>query len=80
MFGFSEDEIEEFHYKVSQNVKKYRQEKNLTQLDLALELGLKNSSFISHAENPKILTHHYSIEHIYKIGKILDIDICKLIN
>jgi transcriptional regulator with XRE-family HTH domain len=75
LFGFSEDEIQEFHYKISQNVKKYRQEKNFSQLDLALELGLKNSSFISHAENPKIPTHHYSLEHLYKISKILDIEV-----
>ncbi|MFA7084235.1 MAG: helix-turn-helix transcriptional regulator [Arcobacteraceae bacterium] len=75
MFGFSEEEIQEFHYKVSQNVRKYRQDKSFTQLDLALELGLKNSSFIYHAENPKITTHHYSLEHLYKISKILDVDI-----
>lgn len=75
MFGFSEEELQEFHYKVSQNVRKYRQDKSFTQLDLALELGLNNSSFISHAENPKIPTHNYSLEHLYKISKILDIDI-----
>jgi transcriptional regulator with XRE-family HTH domain len=75
LFGFSEDEIQEFHYKISQNVKRYRQEKKFSQLDLALELGLKNSSFISHAENPNVTTHHYSIEHLYKISKILDVEI-----
>jgi len=75
LFGFSEDELQEFHQKVSQNVKKHRQLKNLSQLDLALELGLKNSSFISHAENPNIKTHHYSLEHLYKISKILNTDI-----
>lgn len=79
MFGFTEDEIQEFHHKISQNIKKYRKEKNLSQLDLALELGLKNSSFISHAENTKVLTHHYSLEHLYKISKILDIELHKLI-
>jgi transcriptional regulator with XRE-family HTH domain len=75
LFRFSEDELLEFHNTISNNVKKYRKEKKLSQLDLSIELGFNNSSFISHAENKNIKTHHYSIEHIYKIGKILEIDI-----
>ena len=77
MYGFAEDEIENFHNKIAENVKRIRQEKGLTQLDLALELGFKNSSFISHAENPNLDKHHYSIEHLYKISKVLDVDINK---
>lgn len=73
MYGFTEEEIEKFHNKISDIVKNFRKEKGLTQLDLAIELGFRNSSFISHAENPKIKTHHYSLEHIYKITYILDI-------
>lgn len=79
MFDFTEDEIYEFHNKVSLKVKELRKEKNLSQLDLALELGLKNSSFISHAENPKISTHHFSIEHLYKISKILNIELSDIL-
>lgn len=75
LYGFTEDEIKNFHEKIAKNVKKIRQEKGLTQLDLALELGFTNSSFISHAENPNLTKHHYSIEHLYKISKVLDIDI-----
>lgn len=79
MFDFTEDEIYEFHNKVSLKVRELRKEKNLSQLDLALELGLKNSSFISHAENPKISTHHFSIEHLYKISKILKIELSDIL-
>ncbi|RXJ98682.1 transcriptional regulator [Arcobacter sp. CECT 8989] len=79
MFDFTEDEIYEFHNKVSLKVRELRKEKNLSQLDLALELGLKNSSFISHAENPKISTHHFSIEHLYKISKILNIELSDIL-
>jgi transcriptional regulator with XRE-family HTH domain len=75
MFNFTESELLEFHNMISNNVKKYRKEKKITQLDLALELGFNNSSFISHAENKNLQTHHYSVEHLYKISKILDIDI-----
>jgi len=60
-------------------LRELRKEKNLLQLDLALELGLKNSSFISHAENPKISTHHFSIEHLYKISKILNIELSDIL-
>lgn len=75
MFGFTEEELLVFHDMISSNVKKHRKNKNLSQLDLALELGFNNSSFISHAENKNVKTHHYSMEHLYKISKILDIDI-----
>lgn len=75
MLNFSDDEILEFQDKISSNVKKLRIERNMVQLDLAIELGLKNSSFISHAENPKVKTHHYSIVHLYKISKIFEVEI-----
>jgi len=77
LYGFTENEIKCFHNKIAENVKRLRQEKGLTQLDLALELGFKNSSFISHVENPKLIKHHYSIEHLYKISKVLDTSLNK---
>jgi transcriptional regulator with XRE-family HTH domain len=79
LYGFTEDEIIKFHNIISENVKKARTEKGLTQLDLALELGFKNSSFISHAENQNLNTHHYSLEHLYKISKVLDIELKDLL-
>lgn len=79
MYNFTEEEIVLFHNKVSNNVKKIRKLKNFTQLDLSIELGFKNSSFISHAENPNLITHYYSLDHLYKISKILDINMCELI-
>jgi len=80
LYRFTEDEMENFHNKIAKNVKRIRQEKSLTQLDLALELGFKNSSFISHAENPKLTKHHYSLEHLYKISKVLDTNLNKFIS
>lgn len=80
MFNFTENELLEFHNIVSYNVKRFRKKKGFTQLDLALELGFNNSSFISHAENKNLHTHHYSLEHLYKISKILDIEISVLFN
>jgi len=51
---------------VSANVKKYREEKGFTQIQLALEIRKDN--------------YHFNIKHIVKIAKVLDIDICKLFN
>ena len=77
MFGFCEDELLEFHNKISNNVKNYRKLRNLTQLDLAISLGFENSSFISHVENIKMKKYNYSNIHLYKISKVLDVDICE---
>lgn len=79
MLDFTEEEFFEFHQRVASNVKKYRQLKCISQLDLAIEMGFKNSSFISNVENSKSPAHHYSIEHIYKISKILEIEICEFL-
>ena len=75
MLNFSDDEILEFQDKISNNIKQLRLNKKMTQLDLSIELGLKNSSFISHVENPKIPTHHYSIVHLYKLSKVFEVEI-----
>jgi transcriptional regulator with XRE-family HTH domain len=75
MYSFSEEEIIEFNNKIAENVKRYRKEKGKSQLELAIDLGFANSSFISHAENPKMHTHKYSLDHLYKISKVLNINI-----
>ncbi|PLY09973.1 MAG: transcriptional regulator [Arcobacter sp.] len=75
MLNFSDDEILEFQDKISNNIKQLRLNKKMTQLDLSIELGLRNSSFISHVENPKIPTHHYSIVHLYKLSKVFEVEI-----
>jgi len=79
LFRFTEEEFVEFHQRVAFNVKQIRKEKGYTQEDLAFELGFKNSSFISHVENPKLPIHHYSIEHLYKIASILEVNICEFL-
>jgi len=73
-FEFSKDEIEEVHKTIGYNVKKYREKKGISQLELSLEIGNKSVSLISAAE---LYTDkkHFNIEHLYKISKILDIDI-----
>jgi DNA-binding transcriptional regulator YiaG len=38
-----DEEIKNFYKMVSRNVKKYRNEKNLSQLELALTIGISNA-------------------------------------
>ena len=59
---------------IGKNVKKFRTQKGLTQLELSLEMGYKSVSLVSAAElytNNK----HFNIEHLQKISKILNVPI-----
>lgn len=60
---------------VSKNVLKYRREKGLSQIQLALEVGLSGGAYIGKAEIRK-KDHHFNIRHLSKISKVLDVDIC----
>ena len=72
-----ENEILEFHKKVAQNVRKFRENAGVSQLDLALEIGIKSVAFYSNCENLKY-GKHFNLEHLYKIAKALNIDIKEL--
>jgi len=73
-----EDEISNFYKLISSNVKRIRLEKNMTQLDLALAIGHKSAALIAKAETDTY-DKHFNIEHLYRISKILDIDICEFL-
>lgn len=59
---------------VSKNVKYYRELKNYSQMQLALDIGLNGGAYLGRAEirKPK---HHFNIKHIAKISKILNVPI-----
>ena len=61
---------------VSSNVKKYREQKGLTQMQLALEIGLSGGAYLGRAEIRKN-NHHFNIKQLAKISKVLNIDINK---
>jgi len=73
---YTDEEIEKFHQKIATNIKKMRKEKGITQLDLALTIGHKSMSTIGKIE-AGLEDKHYNIEHIYKIAKALDVNICE---
>ncbi len=76
--NISEEEIEKFHKLISFNVKKYREEKNFTQLQLALAIGHNSSALLAKAET-NTYNKHFNLEHLYKIAKVLDIPVENLL-
>jgi len=72
------EEIQQLHKQISTNVKTYRLSKNISQLELALTIGMKSGAFFGNAEN-NTNEKHFNIEHLYKIAKALDIPLSKLI-
>ena len=61
---------------IGENVKRIRQEKRVSQLELSLAIGHKAVGTVSMAEiclNNK----HFNIEHLVKIAEVLEVDICE---
>lgn len=71
-----ESEIEELHRKIAFNVKRKRLEKNISQMELALTIGHRSVSTIGKIE-AGLENKHYNIETLYKISKVLNINICE---
>jgi transcriptional regulator with XRE-family HTH domain len=74
MREISQTDIDTLYRTIGMNVMRIRKEKGLTQLDLALAIGLKSVGLISVAElyhNKK----HFNLEHLYKIAAVLDVTI-----
>jgi len=69
----TEEDINLLHKNVSDKVRAFRTKQNMSQLELALTIGLKSAAFFGNAEN-NINGKHFNIEHIYKIAKALNLD------
>lgn len=69
-----DEEITNFYKTVSQNVKSYRINKGMTQLELALTIGQKGNAFYNYAEN-NTNGKHFNLEHLYKIARALEVPI-----
>lgn len=74
IFECEKEEIKDFYTRVGRKVQYVRQEKGISQLELSYLIGFKSTSLISGAEagykNVK-----FSLEHLYKIAKALQVDI-----
>jgi ribosome-binding protein aMBF1 (putative translation factor) len=71
--------IQSLYREIGRNVKKAREERGMTQLQLSQAIGHKSVSIVSLAE----IYHkgqHFNIEHLAKIAYVLEIDICELLS
>ena len=72
------EEIEDFYRTVSANVKRLRTAKKLSQLEVALRLGIRSIAFYSNCENLRY-SKHFNLEHLYRLSKALEVDMCELL-
>ena len=76
---FSNEELDIFYKKIGENVKRFRKEKNLTQMQLALSIEHNSVGHIAKAELYKY-GKHFNLEQLYKISKVLDVKLSNLID
>lgn len=69
-----DEEIEKFLSTISSNVKRIREQKNISQFDLALTIGQKGSGFFACAEN-NTKGKRFNLIQLYKIAKALEVHI-----
>jgi transcriptional regulator with XRE-family HTH domain len=70
----TENQIDDFYKKIGNNVKKKRNEKGLTQLQLSQALGHKSVGLVSQSEL-YLKKQHFNIKHLYQIAYILECNI-----
>jgi len=75
----TEEDTKDFHDLVSKNVRRIRQEKGLTQLDVSLQLGFNNPSFVTNAESLNS-DKKFNLTQLHKLSKVFDINICEFFN
>lgn len=73
---FTDDELNDFYLTIGYNVKKIREIKGITQMQLAYAIGHNSVGHISKAEICKY-NKHFSIQQLYKISKVLNTPISK---
>jgi len=74
----TEEELNQFYKRVGQNVKEQRKKHNITQMQLALAINHNSVGHVAKAELNKF-NKYFSIQQLYKIAKVLKIDMCELI-
>jgi transcriptional regulator with XRE-family HTH domain len=70
--------IDNFYINIGINVKKYRENKGYTQLQLSQALGFKSVGLVSQSEL-YLNKQHFNIKHLYHIAYILECDIKDLL-
>lgn len=71
----TQEESDRFHQNISKNVRRIRKEKELTQLDVSLALGLSNPSFVTNAESENS-NKKFNLNQLHKLSITFKINIC----
>lgn len=70
----TDDEVEIFFTMISSNVKRIREEKGMSQLEVALSIGQKSSGFYANTENYKH-KKHFNLLHLLKLSKLFNVPV-----
>lgn len=71
----SQEYIENAQKMIGSNVKRIRESKDISQLELSHRIGHKSVSIISCAEISH-KRHHFNIEHLLRIAFVLEVNVC----
>lgn len=71
---FSKDDIKKIYKTIGKNVKRIREEKGISQLQLAMAIGHKAVGLISMCELC-LQNKHFNVEHLVKIADVLDVNV-----
>lgn len=66
--------VDEFYRNIGSNVKRLREKKGLTQLQLSEAMGFKSVGLVSQAEL-YINKQHFNLKHLHLISIVLECDI-----
>jgi transcriptional regulator with XRE-family HTH domain len=70
----NDTDIDTLYLRIGANVKKYRELRGITQLQLSLAMNLKSPGLISQGEL-YLKKQHFNIKHLYQLAHILECDI-----
>ena len=69
-----ENQIDDFYKLIGSNVKKMRNKKGLSQLQLSQALGHKSVGLVSQGEL-YLKKQHFNIKHLYQIAYVLECEV-----
>jgi len=71
--NLDEKVIDNFYIQIGKNIKRLREEKGFTQLQLSQALGFKSVGLISQSEL-YLKKQHFNLKHLYLIALVLECD------
>ncbi|MBP1679847.1 MAG: putative family transcriptional regulator [Proteobacteria bacterium] len=70
----TEEETKLFYQKIGRKVQHMRKKRGLSQLELSYLIGFKSTSLVAGAE-AGYSNIRFSLEHLYKIAKVLQVEV-----